>query len=320
MNYKKLFDTTVEPRTVQFPSDAAASSAAGDQDEGRIYIYTPEIELAVNVALATRRPLLLRGPSGSGKSSLAKNVAYIQGWRYYTAVISSRTQAQDLMWRFDNVLRLGDALDAKRQLGDTRSYLEPSVLWWAFDPVSAGRKGADSSAPVQLSDPSPWSHSADRAVVLIDEIDKADPDVPNNLLVPLGSFEFRIPEIDLHVRAATPPLVMITTNDERDLPNAFIRRCVVAVLSRPSQQRLREIAMAHFGPDKLGIYGPIASLLEQTAAARERRGQHAPSSAEYLDAIAACMELEIVPGENKEWAAVMTALFTKPRAGDEIRS
>ena len=157
----------------------------GDSRRAPVYVYTEEIILAVNVALATRRPLLVRGPSGSGKSSLARNIAQFKGWRYYDKVITSRTQARDLLWDIDLVRRLHDARFADQTLPEGLGpYVIPGVFWWAFDRESAGRHGTD---PQHESDD-------ERAVVLLDEIDKADPDVPNNLLVPLGSLEFIVDE------------------------------------------------------------------------------------------------------------------------------
>src|SRR5437588_8313639 len=172
MEYTKLFNASDVPATSR--ERVAPKSTFGDRRDGRIYIYDAETELAVNLALAADRPLLVRGPSGSGKSSLAQSVAFIKGWRYYEAVISSRSQAEDLLWRFDAVRRLSDALDAARDVSARSRYLEPGVLWWAFDRESARQQTG-------AADPTPWPASASnsRAVVLIDEIDKADPDVPN---------------------------------------------------------------------------------------------------------------------------------------------
>ena len=100
----------------------------------------------------------------------------------------------------------------------------PGPLWWAFDPASARHHGTD---------PTATNPDADRAVVLVDEIDKADPDVPNDLLVPLGSYEFRV-EDEAPVVAEHPPLVVVTTNEERELPRAFLRRCVILALEAPA--------------------------------------------------------------------------------------
>lgn len=313
MEYRKLFDTNATPATKDEPPPPQEErSAAGDRRDGRVYAYTEEIELAVNLALATGRPLLVRGPSGSGKSSLAQSVAYINGWRYYEEVTSSRTQAQDLLWHFDTVHRLSDAIERGTEVEDLARYIQPGVLWWAFDPLKA-------TALTGHGDPTPWrsTASASRAVVLIDEIDKGDPDVPNNLLVPLGSLRFSVPDLKEEIIAKEPPFILITTNDERELPNAFLRRCVVATLKRPDRKRLLEIAALHFGQDTTNVYEPVADVLANVAATKERRGQPIPSTAEYLDAIAVSRKLGIVPGESVEWQSVVAALFTKARPSDE---
>ena len=116
------------------------------------------------------------------------------------------------------------------------------------------------------------------------------------------------------MRATEAPLVIITTNDERDLPNAFLRRCVVTSLHRPSHQRLVDIASAHFGSDPASLYDVIADVLEEIAVVKEKRGLPAPSTAEYLDAIAVCAKLAIVPDDtNAEWRAVVASMFMKAR-------
>jgi len=139
MDYRKLFD----PEDVE-DFGARRSGSVGDRRDGLVYVYgdskSSEIVLAVNVALATGRPLLVRGPSGSGKSSLALNVARVLDYRYYEHVVTSRTVALDLLWRFDVVRRLSDA-----QAGGTKplsDYIEPGVLWWAFDPRAPARSEA----------------------------------------------------------------------------------------------------------------------------------------------------------------------------------
>jgi MoxR-like ATPase len=338
MNYQKYFDTkkVKAQKTVPTPKfDSKARdgksgdtvSPGGDRRDGLVYVYNDKIELAINVALATRRPMLLRGPSGSGKSSLARNIARRLGWWYYEQVITSRTQARDLQWSFDTLRRLSDA--QARQLNKvSNSYIEPGVLWWAFDPVNAKSRGHKGATRVLSSrDPGiPPGNSQSRpsvkagAVVLLDEIDKADPDVPNNLLVPLGSLQFKVVEtgLTIEVKATRPLLMLITTNDERVLPNAFMRRCVVLELEPPDEFLLVEIAKQHFGKDLDNIYQSIAKrvlALTPTGGATARggaSGQVAPSSAEYLDTVRACLELGVNPETNDDaWQAISSATLLK---------
>lgn len=284
MTYRHLFD----PKKAPAPP-APSPGAAGDRRDGHVYVYTESIVLAVNVALAAGRPLLVRGPSGGGKSTLAKHAARVLGWRYYEGVITSRTQAQDLLWEIDHLRRLQDA-----QRGHLESrlapYLQPGPLWWAFDRESALAYGRPD--PNQNPDA-----KHDRAVVLLDEIDKADPDVPNSLLVPLGSLEFQVPERDQPIRASEgrAPFVVLTTNDERELPAAFLRRCVELALKPADPDRLIAIGHQHFPDATHPFLRKVADLVLQAAGTD---GQ--PSPAEYLDAVRACRELKIKPG-SKLW-------------------
>lgn len=310
MPYRKRFDPDAHDH-----SPDPAPEAIGDRRDGQVYVYRDEIVLAVNVALATGRPLLLEGPSGSGKSTLARHVARVLGWRYYEHVVTSRLQAQDLLWRFDTLRRLNDA-QTQALHSQRAAYLEPGVLWWAFDPGSAISRGANYDAGVpEAEDPTGEHEGAERAVVLIDEIDKAEPDVPNNLLVPLGSLEFVVDETGAHIRAepTRAPLVVITTNGERALPRAFLRRCVALTLPAPDADRLVEIARAHFGEDSGSLYRDVAVATlnlsdsdDQPGLSRRSGERPAPSTAEYLDTLRACQRLGISPSDP-DWDG-LTAL------------
>lgn len=302
-------------------ADAVEDEAvrAGDRRDGLVYVYNDKIELAVNVALATGRPMLVRGPSGCGKSSLARNVALRMKWRYYEQVITSRTQARDLLWTFDSVRRLSDATTPELKTGRPADYVEPSALWWAFDPASAKRRGLpEGGTPRETArDPGVGPEGAG-AVVLLDEIDKADPDVPNNLLVPLGSFQFDVKETDAPpVILSRPLLLFITTNDERVLPTAFMRRCVVLELDPPKEPLLVSIANEHYGEDKRGIYLQIAEKVVKTAAegksasGKTASGQPAPSTAEYLDTVRAFIDLGLEPSLEEAWKLVSEATLLK---------
>jgi MoxR-like ATPase len=317
---------------------------APDRRDGRVYVFEPEQQLAVEVALVTGRPLLLRGKPGTGKSSFAGFLARNLGWRYYEHVVTARTQARDLLWTFDVVRRLGDA-QMRRESGAELydfDYVEPGVLWWAIDPNSAARRGVpalDRPPARPSADPEDVINRdrphRDRAVVLMDEIDKADPDVPNNLLVALGSYQFRVEETNTAVpgRDGTgpdrsgaevlPPLVVITTNEERELPLAFTRRCVVYRLEPPSAERLVEIAERHARSEGrtvraterrlfLRIAQRVIELREQAGA----RNAPSPSTAEYLDAVRACRALKIDVGataasERAAWELLERVVFLK---------
>ena len=189
-----------------------------------------------------------------------------------------------------------------------------------FDPDSASWRGiakakrasAEKRGVKPEADPS--LVTSDRAVVLIDEIDKADPDVPNDLLEPLGNFRFRYGAV-IRVRAKAPPLVVITTNEERDLPRAFIRRCVVHTLEQPKPERLLEIAKEHGGKRfNQAQYDAVLAKYKEIRTDRIKRKVPAPSLAELLDALAACRSLKTSPQSEKAWAAIALNLLDKATA------
>ncbi|MFG2776921.1 AAA family ATPase [Streptomyces prunicolor] len=303
-------DPTLEPRSSHSP-DLRADS---------VYIMSERIDLAVKVALATGRPLLLRGEPGSGKSSLAPYIAHDRGWRYYEHVVTSRTAGKDLLWTYDHVRRLSDAqvrgagaaaaaaaaaAEPAVELRD-EDYVTPGPLWWAFDPRSAAGDGTGLRRVDPFEDLNE-RRSPDGSVVLIDEIDKADPDMPNSLLVPLGSEWFLVQETGQVIRrqptaadAEGGYLVIITTNEERELPQAFLRRCVVLALEAPDAPRLVRIAEAHFRlaygaftPDDQSLTEELAAALLTTRAQARDKGMRPPNTAEFLDALHACKQLAI---------------------------
>jgi MoxR-like ATPase len=275
------------------------------------------IALAVNVALATGRPLLVRGKPGSGKSSLAADVASRLGWRYYQETITSRTRARDLLWSFDAIRRLNDAnID---ELKDPLAYVTPGVLWWAFSAGTAATRGMTSQVLGErglqpLGDPSPRPGKG--AVVLLDEIDKADPDVPNDLLQPLGALRFEVADVDDGPVVTSPeaPLVIITTNEDRDLSQAFLRRCVVLGLPDPTPGRMLEVATSHFG-DQVPR-ARLEQVLEAYERVRKDRAaeEHEPNLAEYLDTVAAVATLGVDGG--RQWEQLIEFTLRKPAPGE----
>jgi MoxR-like ATPase len=193
--------------------------------------------------------------------------------------------------------------------------VQPGVLWWAFDSKSAQAQGLllDDTGKIQ-ADRYGVKMETERAVVLLDEIDKADPDVPNNLLVPLGSYEFQVIETGTRVRLAhaDPPAVFITTNGERELPNAFLRRCVVLELKHDEHYEdwLVKIARAHFGAKNLDLHKALAQRVGEEAKNTDRQ---TPSTAEYLDAVQACSALGATTANHPAWEAIIKATLFKPR-------
>jgi len=270
-----------------------ASGGAGDLRRADIYHCGDHTTLAVNVALATGRPLLVSGPSGCGKSSLSRFIAHVMGWTHLSLTVTSRTQARDLLYTVDDLKRLQDARTGKRD-ETFRSYIRPGVLWKAFDALSADTLSA-STIPGETLDRFVAPETGNGTVVLLDEIDKADPDVPNNLLEPLGSWMFAVEELSTPsqrfvVRATRAPLMVLTTNGERRLPDAFLRRCVDLRVEYPLRAELETIATAHFkGREGLSDILPAALELvwpEQSPQAVQ------VSTAEFLDTLQACLELK----------------------------
>ncbi len=273
---------------------------------------------AVRAALAAQRPLLVRGEPGSGKSQLARAAAEVLGRLFIAEVVHARSESQDLQWRFDALGRLGDAQamaavhhepeEVRRRL-DQRNYLSPGALWWVFNWQSAiaqhARGGGQTARPLP---PAGWKPECG-AVLLIDEIDKAEADLPNGLLETLGNGAFTVPWLDEPVNAAegTPtPLVVITTNEERELPAAFVRRCLVLNLQLPKNEN--EFTAALIARGKLhfkqrcadDVYQEAAGQLWRDRQVAEDQGLQGPGHAEYIDLLRVVVTLETDPNRQSE--------------------
>ncbi len=308
----------------------------GDEVPEQWHVFDRDSAQAIRAALASRRPLLVRGEPGVGKTQLAAAAAYILKRPLVTRVVDSRTESRDLLWTFDAVMRLADAQAAAsflpairgarcetgeiptdgssftkqdlRKALDVEDYIRPGPLWWAFDWLSA-QEQATRSATTPLAVRGGGDYKNGR-VVLIDEIDKADTDVPNGLLEALGAGQFSPQGRSEPVRIlGSFPLVVVTTNEERVLPAAFVRRCFVLHLSLPDDPEklvdlLIERANVHFpkaGDGHEKLFRKAAKLItEERADARARYVKPLPGQAEFLDLVRAVLELGESAGERIE--------------------
>jgi len=267
------------------------------------HLFEDQHGYALMAAEAAGRPLLLRGEPGTGKSQLARAAAVATGRLFLSVVVNARTECEDLQWKFDAIARLGEAQimasvpDSERlnRLEPAR-FLSPGPLWWALNWHSAKAQFNFCSNPSDAipEQPENWQPGKG-SVLLIDEIDKADTDLPNSLLETLGNGDFKLPYLGRSVcRESTvpPPLVIITTNEERELPAAFVRRCLVLPLTLPDNKDdllefLCKRGKVHFGTKcSPEVRQRAAELLLEDRSAVEA-GQPRPGQAEYLDLLRA---------------------------------
>jgi MoxR-like ATPase len=299
-----------EPELSDLRVDFEAENAHAD----RVHLFSAVEIRAVNAAIAAGRPLLVRGEPGTGKSQLARAAAKQLGWAFVKHVIDSHSESRDLLWTFDAVKRLADAQIAgyrMRHRDEDHSqklhqddidlaverYLHPGPLWWAFDWENAAMQSrlAGGVEPAQR-DGGDWKKGC---VFLLDEIDKAESELPNGLLEALGAREFTPLGQASPVRSTgRPVLVIITTNEERALPDAFLRRCLVIRLDLPKDEtKLIEFLMhrgeAHFLQATEEVLRKTAEMLlkdRQAAIAAQIRPR--PGQAEYLDLLRIVLNLE----------------------------
>jgi MoxR-like ATPase len=292
------------------------------------------IELAVNIAMAARRPLLVTGPPGAGKSSLARAIASASKWTYIEQVVNSRTELRDLTAGFDAVRRLADAQVKDRLLPDW-AYLQPGVLWWAFHAESAGGRGhkaedlEEEQRQFLPNVPDPRDLGTKPGVVLLlDEIDKAEPDLANDLLGPLDGYRFEVSGVE-PIRARQDVFVLITSNGERRLPSPFLRRCVQLKLrlGRSCDASAADpevvaffaaVAAARFGQRDGTLYADVAEKVEIARRAAILRKRREPSTAEFLDTVRACLRFTVSPA-SPEWRTIVeTALWKDPDVPAEV--
>ena len=237
------------------------------------YVATEDLTVAVNAAITLERPLLVKGEPGTGKSVLAEEIARSLNAPLLTWHIKSTTKAQQGLYEYDAVSRLRDSQLGDPRVSDIRNYIRHGKLWEAF--VSQARP-----------------------VLLIDEIDKADIEFPNDLLLELDRMEFHVYETGETVRAAQRPIVIITSNNEKELPDAFLRRCFFHYIKFPDAETMAKIVEVHYPGIKRRL---VEEALKIFFDVREVPGlKKKPSTSELLDWLKLLLSEDIGPENLRE--------------------
>ena len=230
------------------------------------YVASSDLQHAVNVAAALERPLLLRGEPGTGKTMLAEHVAQSLGLELLRWHIKSTTKAKDGLYLYDTVARLHDSRFGDGDVRDVSKYIKLGALGKALS-------------------------SDKRVVLLIDEIDKADIEFPNDLLVELDSMAFRIDETNTDVKAKHRPLVLITSNNEKELPDAFLRRCVFHYIDFPNKKLMVEIVKVHHPDLEKKVLDQCLEVFYGLRGSNRLRKK--PSTSELIDWICALKKADV---------------------------
>jgi MoxR-like ATPase len=225
-------------------------------DTTAAYVASDDLKIAVNAAVALERPLLVKGEPGTGKTELARQVAASLGMPLLEWHVKSTTKAQQGLYEYDAVSRLRDSQLGEARVHDVKNYIRQGKLWQAFNAPS-------------------------KVVLLIDEIDKADIEFPNDRLQELDRMEFHVYETGETIRAVHRPVVIITSNNEKELPDAFLRRCFFHFIRFPDADTLAAIVRVHFPTIKDDL---LRTALTQFLEIRETPGlKKKPSTSEVLD-------------------------------------
>ncbi|MEL6744164.1 MAG: MoxR family ATPase [Pseudomonadota bacterium] len=239
------------------------------------YVAGEDLKVAVNAAITLERPLLVKGEPGTGKTELAKQISASLGLRMLEWNIKSTTKAQQGLYEYDAVSRLRDSQLGDKKVEDISNYIKRGKLWEAFE--------AD-----------------EKVVLLIDEIDKADIEFPNDLLQEIDKMEFYCYELDRTVKAKQRPIVIITSNNEKELPDAFLRRCFFHYIAFPEAEVLSTIIDVHYPDIKQRL---VREALTQFYEIRETPGlKKKPSTSEALDWIRLLVADDVDPETLREKA------------------
>ncbi|MDI3260599.1 MAG: MoxR family ATPase [Sinobacteraceae bacterium] len=237
------------------------------------YVATDDLMLAVNAAITLQRPLLVKGEPGTGKTQLAREVAAALGAPFHDWAIKSTTKAQHGLYEYDAVSRLRDSQLGDARVHDIKNYIVRGKLWECFE-------------------------SETRPVLLIDEIDKADIEFPNDLLRELDQMEFYVYETRQTVRARHRPIIIITSNNEKELPDAFLRRCFFHYIRFPDRETMQKIVDVHFPGLKKTL---VKEAMEVFFGLRELPGlKKKPSTSELLDWLKLLLAEDIGPEVLRE--------------------
>ncbi len=240
------------------------------------YVATDDLEIAVNAAITLERPLLVKGEPGTGKTELARQVSESLGLRIIEWHVKSTTRAQQGLYEYDAVSRLRDSQLGDARVHDVANYIRKGKLWEAFE-------------------------AEERCVLLIDEIDKADIEFPNDLLQELDRMEFHVYETGETVRARVRPIVIITSNNEKDLPDAFLRRCFFHYIRFPDPETLKRIVAVHHPGIKEAL---LTAALTRFYEIREQPGlKKKPSTSEVIDWLRLLLAEDLTPQDLRREGA-----------------
>lgn len=288
------------------------------EDKVEPYVFTEEIAIAIDVAHITGRPLLVEGKPGCGKSRLAEALAALKGWHFLSKSITSRTTLEDLTNEFDHLQRLHDAHSAgamNESIKKDWEYNRPGIFWWAFNHQSAEKRGRDDQQGraafkgVQREQTGGANHS----LLLIDEIDKAEPDLPNDLLDTIERRRIELRDGSFIAADDSQTFTIITSNRERALPSAFLRRCVSLYIEEPGEDDLKKIAKSHLGNEiDTDLLQQIVDKILDYRDREESEGLRVPGTSEFLDTLKVCIERNLKPDENSRvWRQVEDSILRK---------